>query len=215
MAHFVMTDKAETKTVQCGFAGCEHTVAVTKFFTPSKARCPEHQGQASSAIRKMVTADPSSSPDLTPPTPNTSLQDVRCLFDNTSLTIKRVDDKMGWITFECPQCYSAFEVKPRWAPLIMSAVPKHLQSIVNEFNNVQREAEASVGRDMVGHFKSTSDGHGDATWIPYVRGLRNEEFPDLLLDATGFKFGTVVQIYEPTEGDMPKERVEEETKPNA
>lgn len=41
---FRLTDKQETKTVPCAHPGCENTLIVTKFYTPSKARCPDHAG---------------------------------------------------------------------------------------------------------------------------------------------------------------------------
>ncbi len=202
MAHFPMTDKAETKTLQCTYPGCEHTVGVTKFFAPAKARCPEHAGKPSSIIRAMV-APTEVAPDV-PPTPNKSLRDLRCPFDEHPMEIIRIQDGAGFVTFKCPECRTAVELKPNWAALIVNRIPNRLKYLAEAFNDAQRETRNADNRVLVGSFKSEIDGT-DKVWRNQLPGERHVVMPQLFLDAGGFALGATITVYEP--------EVTNETKP--
>lgn len=208
MAHHVMTDKPNRKTLKCSFPTCEDTVEVTKFLAPHKARCPDHEGKASSKMRELV-ADRSSSVDLTPPTPNRALSDIRCPFCDTTLEIIRIDDKMGWITLKCTEDNTAIELKPKWAHAVMSVIPPHLKNLVAAFNETQRDIQATADRMQVGSFEIREGQAADSpqVWFSKLKGAKGEIGPELMLASTDFRLGTTVVVYEPVKKEVPDEPV--------
>jgi len=129
----VQTDKTEHKVVPCTI--CQRPLQVNRFYAPAKARCEEHRGQASHAIRKAVQK-PVQQQEVSsaPVVPNGNLRDLRCPFCEESMEIILIDDGVGFIDFHCRQCRTGISVKPQWGPMMMKRIPERLQPVVAEFN---------------------------------------------------------------------------------
>lgn len=149
---FRMTDKEPTKQLPCTFAGCENEVIVTKFYSPAKARCPEHAGKASVSTRAAVASGAVKSEDVEPVR---SLADLRCPMCDRSMRVAKVEQvgkDRAFMTFNCSGeggCGTTVVIKPKWAGLTVEEVPEPWQAIVGHINSTaKRENEEARAREL-------------------------------------------------------------------
>lgn len=132
------TTKLKTKTCPCKL--CGRPLIVNTFYAPDKARCSDCRGAGatasgpSAAIRAAVGGPV---PEDVVVEPNYALRDLRCMFDGNPMVVIRVNESMGWITFQCQHCQTAVELMPNWSPMVIPHVPEALKPIVAEFNDDQ------------------------------------------------------------------------------
>lgn len=143
-----MTDKEKTKVVECSYPGCSQDLIVSKFASAKKARCPEHKGKNTPTMLEAVV--PESDKDQEDYEPNRSLQNLRCPMDGAPMKIIRVDDDMGFVTFQCEECRSAVEIMPEFGSLLVRNIPEGLKDVIESFNQEQIEKyrEAYGGEDF-------------------------------------------------------------------
>lgn len=141
----VQTDKDETKDCPCTYPDCEVVCRVNKFYAPAKARCQEHDGKPTSAIREAVTGEvKKEAPKVAP---NYKLRDLRCPFCEGPLEVLAIHDTTGTVTFGCPddECMTVVEIRTNWRPLQVRNIPHGLEDLADALNERQlREVTAET-----------------------------------------------------------------------
>lgn len=147
MSVYRLTDKADSKQLPCTFPGCEHEVIVNKFYTPAKARCPEHAGKVIPSVRIAVAGEQPM--ESAAARPSVALGELLCPLCNQPMTVISVDEDMGWPTLRCPSpCGTVVEIKPRWGPLrgryglVLAGVREPMRQLLEAFNVEQMEIRA-------------------------------------------------------------------------
>lgn len=138
---FLMTDKSETKDVPCTYTGCTNICRVNKFYTPSKARCPEHKGKKG---RTMTGSVAQGFTEFTPTkvdeievevTPNTQLRHLCCPVCDTNEPLEILGiTETGHIDFGCQRCQTITSITFNFRSAQMRSVPERLQEVVKLFN---------------------------------------------------------------------------------
>ena len=127
-----MTDKKNTKVLPCSYPGCGTQLIVNKFESSARARCPEHKGRTA-PVYSPATKDEEDNPIPV----DQSLTRLACPFcHDAEMKIVRVTD-MGFMTFKCPECYTAVEIMPQFGPAIIPVAPKELIPLMEKFNETR------------------------------------------------------------------------------
>lgn len=138
------TDKAATKTIPCTYPDCDVDLIVNQFYAPAKGRCSEHRGKPTESIRLLARVDRGD--DAPEAAPNGALANLLCPICRHPLKIIRCPGNFGYIDFGCAGkgCGTAVSIKLQWSPMLVKNVTPELAQLVEIFNKMQGEHEASM-----------------------------------------------------------------------
>ena len=141
-----MTDRSPTKVIECAYVGCTQLIEVTKFASPTKSKCPEHQGRRSPPPSMDPSIPKSSKVDSGPVERKPldkilhgqALGELRCPMDGEPMEVLAVSDGFGEVVFGCPLCNLGVTIAAEWRIFQIKSVPEGFRPFVERFHETQK-----------------------------------------------------------------------------
>lgn len=124
-----------------------HGVRVTKFYAPSKARCPGHGG--ADAYEELEWSGDSSMSHVPKDLPEVKDEDayvnLNCPFCGGALSPMAVHERFGHLVLECSGCQIVTEIRADWRVLQVRRIPAAWEEIVEKLAGTQTRVDLTGG----------------------------------------------------------------------